>query len=415
MTVLMRNADVAMPRDFKEEASQAIGRLRQACSALIAAVTRSGGSPIRSGADLQRALDIRATLAWQFYRLAIAPSPLEEAHAVPGTKAIGRVLDAANAIGVSASITDEVAEALDAFDAMVRANAGNRKTFRSMVAALSDQGSSNINLQYRRDAFHANSHIWGAQVDTLLRCSMAYPTDSPKVVDFGSIRGMQGIRRLRSNVNFRVSTVRLFRKDKSLQELEPIDAAGAGRSEPALLSQFCSQPVPQLIHRRREDTGALDSYLAPSDVGNRGASTVYMADIARGYPWNDDDQHDHEFRSTASIRHPTRMFILDMLVHRDLFNTVTPQAAIYGDMSEADKADPAHWDKEYQLPMKARVARLGTGAAAVATADVPDYPEMLRYVCDSVGWDPDQFVVYRYQCEYPVMSSTVSMWLTEQG
>lgn len=412
MTVLMRTPGTAMPLDFEEEAAQAVNRLRTTFSGLIAEIARVSKKPIRTGADLQRALNIRSTLAWQFFRVANAPAPLEEAHAVPGAKAIANVLEAAKTCGVADGPIQQVSEALDAFDEMIRANAGSRKTFRSMVASVGSNEANNVDLQYRRDAFHANGHIWGAQVDTNLRCNLIHPGSSPDMADFLSIRGMQAIRRLRPNVSFRVSTVRLFRPDKSLQDLESIEPSDAiDTPGPALLTEFCSQPVPQLIHRRRAGDGALESLLAPSDIGNRGAATVYMADMARNFNWRTPDRPCNEFRSTTTVRHPTRMLVLDILVYRGMFSSLKPRIEVYGDMSEAIKADPAQWDQEHRLPANASIRRMGATSSAVATPDIPNYPDILRHVCSRIGWDADHFEVFRFQWEYPVMSSTVSIWL----
>ena len=82
-------------------------------------------------------------------------------------------------------------------------------------------------------------------------------------------------------------------------------------------------------------------------------------------------------------------------------------------MSDAAKADPSRWTEEDKLSMQAEVSHMGTGSASVSTPDLPDYPKMLRHVCDRLGWDAEQFVVYRYQSEYPVMFSTISMCLRQ--
>lgn len=70
---------------------------------------------------------------------------------------------------------------------------------------------------------------------------------------------------------------------------------------------------------------------------------------------------------------------------------------------------PAGTAQCQQLPIRERVVSLGSGADAVQTPEVPQYPEMFRYVCRILGWDPDEFDVYRLRLAFPVLSSDVKL------
>jgi hypothetical protein len=51
----------------------------------------------------------------------------------------------------------------------------------------------------------------------------------------------------------------------------------------------------------------------------------------------------------------------------------------------------------------------GSGLDGTYTPLVPDYGEMLAEVFRNLGWEPDEFFLYRVRQELPVVPSTVFM------
>src|SRR5687768_17024806 len=136
---------------FEQQATVVLRRLRAAVSAVIEAV--HGADSIARAADLQRALDIRSTLAWQVYRLAYAAGPLAEGSAIPGTSAMNRFFRAAAARGAPAPVVSAAKQAVAEFKTVVQAYAGDRSAFDSMLSSIHGSGAAQVDLQHKRAAF----------------------------------------------------------------------------------------------------------------------------------------------------------------------------------------------------------------------------------------------------------------------
>jgi hypothetical protein len=148
---------------FEQQAALTLSQLRASLSALVGAIGERTASEIRKAADLQRALGIRTTLAWQVYKFVQAADPLAEGSNVPGAGAMKRFLSAAATHGVPAIYIDECQTALDEFEELIEVHAGNRNAFDSMISGLAAEGSAQIDAQQKRAAFRANSHLWGVR------------------------------------------------------------------------------------------------------------------------------------------------------------------------------------------------------------------------------------------------------------
>jgi peptide-methionine (R)-S-oxide reductase len=135
--------EVANAAAFEKQVAAALGEFRTALSDLIAAIpsTPKANRSIQRPIELQRALHIPGTLAWQVWKIAHAADPLLEAGNLPGPQSMGRVLQAAAAASVPHSVVEEVRSAHLAVDELIRTHAGSRSVFHSMVGGLREGGT----------------------------------------------------------------------------------------------------------------------------------------------------------------------------------------------------------------------------------------------------------------------------------
>ena len=54
------------------------------------------------------------------------------------------------------------------------------------------------------------------------------------------------------------------------------------------------------------------------------------------------------------------------------------------------------------LPFAERLTRLDAGIDGARTREVPDYTDLVEYVCDRCRWRSADFDVYRVRVEYPL-------------
>ena len=404
--VMVRPSNLADDDAFEQNAAVALRRLRSALSVLIGAIP--GVGELRKAADLQRALGIGNTLAWQVYRLAHATDPLTEASSVPGTAGLKRLFKAAGEHGVPAEHIADSAAASAEFDELVKVHAGDRAAFDSMISGLSDEGSQLADAQQKRAAFRANSHLWGVQAKTQLGCFMYQPAaDHSALIDAAGIRGLLQLRRLRRDVSWVITSTRasdddgVNRRNVGIEPLDPTVDAPPGF---ALLQEFCSRPLPGLrtIHH---ESGVISVELAGTTVGNKSAVTCLLGSSFRSFCPRYRDEHNQAVISQAKVQTPCEVLILDVLVHEELFRSASPDVLVYGDHRAVDPHPEAR--KCDLLPLRESVVYMGKGPSILQTLEVPRYPEMAQYAFDRLGWDGEKFDVYRCRVEYPVMPSSV--------
>jgi hypothetical protein len=407
MRTLEQPKTVVLP--FEEQATSVLRRLRGAVSAVIEAVPGSGS--ISKAADLQRALNIRSTLAWQVYRLAYAAGPVVEASAIPGVTAMNHFFEAASARQVPNDVIIRARRAVEEFKAVVQAHAGDRSAFDSMISALDGSRSTHIDLQHKRAAYKANSHLWGVRAKTQLSCFMHQPSaDNPDMIDLVGIRGMIGLRRLRRNAPWVISRVRLSDADGRVQERHqiergsPIDPIEDGAPAVSLLRDFCSKPLPKFSVAPGGE-GLVNVELQPTSVGDQSAVTCLIGDAYRSVFSLHSTPETPEHTMQTIVRTPCETLIHDVLLYHGMFPEQLPQVCVYSDLRAVTTTLLGR--ERDLLPMSETVIYLGRGPQVLSTPDVPRYAEMVQYALDRVGWDASKFDVYRCRVEYPIMPSSV--------
>jgi hypothetical protein len=89
-----------------------------------------------------------------------------------------------------------------------------------------------------------------------------------------------------------------------------------------------------------------------------------------------------------------------------------PEVEIYSELS-GDASWFTRRAAGLRIPMNVRIERLGAGLEGAATADVPRYPQLLRFAFDAGRLDPRQFEGYRIRIEFPLLPTGVSLVRTK--
>ena len=397
---------------FEVRAVEILRELREAFLHLIESLP----GPTHRAADLDKALGVSRTLGWQIHRVATSPTPLEAGLHVPGMAAVQQVLRAARAAGVPEPQLRDANRAMETFESFVERHAGDRATFSTMINSLAGKDAEAINLRTRRQMFRAASQAWGVQLRTYLACQVILPGKTSDMLDVVSIRGLRGIRRLRSGAPFRLSTQRFFDAHDHVMQSHSIDEEAAGAPQgPKLLKEFCTQPTPELDNRF--DGQLMHTYLRETPLGNAGVLNLYLADISRDFEWKAPGDKANSHVWFAAIRKPMESLVLDTLLHKDMFSEIEWETRVCGSLDRAGEVDPDKFPPEETLPIRAELLDLGVGPAGLPTPHVPRYREMVESVCNDIGQDARNFHLYRCIIEYPLLLSVVStkFLLPEKG
>ncbi|MCH8824415.1 MAG: hypothetical protein IH984_13020 [Planctomycetes bacterium] len=400
-------------KTFEQQSTAVMHRLRASLSVLIGAVPST--EELRKATDLQKALGIGNTLAWQVYKLAHARDPLVEASSVPGAGGMKRLFEAAAQHGVPAKHIEDSVAAIKEFDELVKFHAGDRMAFDSMISGMTEEGAQLVDAQQKRAAFRANSHLWGLQARTQLKCTILNQSlDSTTNLDLAQLQGYVNLRRFRQAIPLLISDIQLIKDDEHKHNILPpyrresLAGDGATTQGAPLLKKFCSQPPPE-IRTIRSEAGDVQTELVACGVGNESAVTFMFGDVVRSVPGPYAGDAPPGLRSHAWVRVPAEVLIQDVLIHEDVFGSLTTKTTVFGDHNRSPASSTFDLSGASLLGTKESTVYMGKGPTALQTPDVPRYPDMAEYAFDRLGWDGEKFDVYRCRVEYPVMPSAVVM------
>lgn len=392
-------------RGFQSEAARAFAAVRAALGNLVAAVPGT----IRRPTDLQKALGVDYKICWQVFNVVRATDSLAAAKHAPSPSGVKRLLTAARRAGVGGEVIDAVRSAAEQLGDVVESHAGDRQAFDAMVSAVSDdEDAAAVDLQHRRAAYRALSHIWGVQVQTYLLSMFVRPSASANGTDECVLNVKHGVRRLRPNVP---AVVHGYRHHSSTEvtrspSRRPLDPDAAARYGAPILPEFCSQPLPA-FNTIPYANGWTYHEVSGESIGRRSAVDFAFGGIARDVPFSLDTDGRRLFRSSATMQTSTGLLVSDLLVHRPSYGAVTPELMIFRNTPGDESPEVSR--QAQQLPVWEKVTALGTATTVAQTPDTLSYPTMLRAACDALGWDLGEFDLYRVQVQYPVLGSVVRL------
>jgi hypothetical protein len=391
--------------DFVDQAQAVVCRLRDAIAAVIAAIP---GFAYRRPNDLAADLGLDAKLAWRLGRCVDVADPFASAQFIPGPTGMRTFLRVAQRRGVPKSALDVAREAFDDFRELVRTHGGTRKSFDTLTAGLAASGQVRTDLEHRRLAFEGNTYVWGVWARTIFRANIIAPSADPNMWDLATVRGFIDFRRMRPNVAWRI--VRPSSVDSSHSiHTEAVRAALDPRAAEGvpLLTDFCSQPVPQFRSVVGLNGGQESEFVA-GPVGNTGRLTCVTGEVLRGLEPRYRAPLYGDFCAVFPVRTPAEVLVFDLLIHRTLFENDDPlRVELYSDLFGGGPG--VRYEATDRLPLHDSLACLGYGPEAAHTSDIPRYPDMLRYALDRVDWNGHDFRLYRLRMQYPAIPTTVML------
>jgi len=380
-----------------------------ACRSLVEATPGVKRRP----ADLARTLGVATKLAWQVHRIAYADDPLKEAANVPRRAALERFLVAAARRGAPEQNVSAARLAARELDRFVKLHAGSRGEFETMISALADGGSEQVDLTQKRAAFKAQSHILGVQAKAQLGCFIYQPsTVTADRLDGIVMRGLIGLRRLRRDASWIVSQTRAAYIERAARRPvvgEPLDPTVEPAEGLSLLSEFCSQPLPR-IRRVPTDLECMTNIEIVSDgIGKASEVTCLVGDVFRATSARYRDQDNQMHISNIRVRTPCEVLIQDVLIDRELLGYGEPDLSVFSDHRNVDVKLESQMAARAcdRLAISESLVYLGRGLEVVPAPEIPRYADMIKYAMKRVGWNIKRFDVYRCRIEYPVMPSSV--------
>ncbi len=397
---------------FQEDARQVIAQLRGALASILDALP----GHVARGHEVSKALGVHKKLGWQIANLVYEPDLFAAGQHVPGRESLNTFLAAAARQDVSARLIRSAGEAIQAFDTLIEVHAGDRESLEMLLAGHASAAAAKTHLAQRKAWFNSGSFIWGVQARTQLQTFLLHPAARPDWFDLAVVYGFAGFRRVRPNVTWPLAISKRIADDATEVDQprrEPLrldDGAGADDNLAGLplLRRFCSTPTPEI--RRTTIAGGyqLDEIVA-GPTGERGALDCLAGEVHRNCGECYRSAHDWIWGVSKCVRTPSRLLILDQLIHEDVFDSLDLKLHIYRDLDHGGPRPPLPQRRADRIPVFESVEDLGHGLAGLRTPHIQRYVELIREVLASLGWDPTRFHVFRVQIEYPPVPTTIAM------
>lgn len=382
----------------------AVGRLlAHAFSQVISALPGSPAGPQR----LAEALDVDKGLASRLLKAVNSRDPIAVAHLIPGHDPLRRVLSTARKRGVPAEVVRGAEAALSRFSALVRTLAKDRATFDGIVSRWLPEARGRFDGRVKQQLYRGYSQLRGFSVDVELSANFIHPSPQPGYLDYATVSGLFGLRRFRPDATVRIASrvVRNAREPWSLMTLDgtALEDAAAGR-----LDRFCTAPPAEL--RVEEFGDAVYCCLASGHYGPDSAVDLVLGHTCRLAARVFARPGERRLAGTGvEVDKPTKLLHFDTFVHDAVYAGSEPELLIFDTAfrGAANMNDPCRIPDRLELGES--VQYLGRGFAGVRASHIPNYVEMLEYVVNRRGWNPDELRGYRVLIAHPIYGSQVTL------
>jgi hypothetical protein len=366
------------------------------------------GAPHRP-IPLAKGLGVNRAVTSNLLKALSQDNPLEILHVIPGPEPLRKITARLADGRATEPLLDAAAIAIDAFDRLIRDEAGTRPALDALIAPYLPGARAKLELASRYAVFKGISQLKGVQGELWIGTAVITPSPTdPERLDLTWLNGASAIQRMRPGVDVRFS-YRFPQKpgEQSVTELElgPADDVTS-------LEQFCANPPARLMARSVGDAiyyHLPDDILGPKDkvdmfvVDHHPASMRRFADPGTGA---DEPQLTALF---VEIAIPVANLVFDVILHEDVFPSADAQLYFYdtGYNGVANVNDKSR-DHE-RVDQVATLEILSTGTGGLGTEHLPNYLPMLQHMAKRHDWDLAKFRGHRLNLQYPVLGWQVSM------
>ncbi len=391
------------PLPFEEHAASVVGRIRTAFAELFRAVNADATRPQQVARDF----GLNKNLTWKISKIICEADAGNIVSYLPGRAGLNILLDSFKKSGIPANVQKEVRDALAEFEQLQEIHAGDRETLEAMLGGLSrGSDAQQQNEAQRKLAFRGNSTIWGVQARMQVCVNIISPSDDPDFVDLAWISGLIDFRRLRRDAVWAIASTRKVDDQGNplpTEDIESIDPSMSGNGNAPLMTEFCSQPTPELRLNRGAD-GFLRYELVEGPIGNTASTTCVIGIFARRFVRRTKLEGDTLGEHLARLYTPAELLVHDLFVHRDLQNAMGPSIHLYDQLPIAPSY-PVGGRDQGELPVFDTVQALGPGTRSAMVPEFGPYCSMIDAACERLELNSADLMGFRFRLKYPPIPS----------
>jgi hypothetical protein len=357
---------------------------------------------------LAEALGLDKVLASRLLKCLRQSDPIAIVHHAPGPEPLRRLLRAARSRGVPAAVVSTAEAAVQAFEDLIRREAGDRSALLAVLAAWLPEARQEFELRRKQTAYRAMSQLKGASAETSLGTVLLHPNPDGTTLDVVWLLGILGLRRLRPGAVVRLTTRRQVEEVDAGREPRNLAGDLEDGADSLRLDDFCHATPATIEVTRGGDV--VHYLLGETGFGPRSEVDLLLAEVNLAeMPRYVAPEHHRRGYTFTEVSLPVRRMLFDVFLHEDVYPGQRPELLVYDTVPEgvANVNDPAR-DVD-RLETTDTVHPIVSGVDGARTAEVPRYREMLGHVFDRMAWDPSRFRGFRCRVEYPIYGTQVCM------
>lgn len=338
--------------------------------------------------------------------------PIAVLQLLPGPNPLRNLIKEARKAGTDKSLCASALETVEAFDKLIREEAGDRGSLKAMLSAWLPEARREFEAQRRQTIFKALTELDGVSCDFEMSSLLIHPSSSDGgKLDVVNAKCLLGIDRIRPDAKVKLGTRRLgVEENAQSPERLPLNLDG----EPAIdglhtvrLDGFCDAPPAPFIGHNFGPNVVYE--LGPTGFGKQSKVDLVIAE------WN---KAELDGTAPSLVRTPhffiipemaTRKMVFDLFVHKDVFIGARPELLSYetSAMGPARARDPRREiDKRPILEDLQVLSSAGNGARLL---EFPQYGSLVRHITDRLDWDLDTFRLFRVAVTYPLVGRQITI------
>lgn len=401
-------------------------RTGERLQAELRALVRSFPVEARTIVEMSRWLGVTRPVCQRLLRaIRHRGDPLTALSYFPGLQGLHQIVQAARRRNCDESLVAVASAAVDQYAILIDEHGSSQTRLLAALATIETSHDDAPRQEAapldeaesaRQSAFESIRVLTRREFQTHFGVYLYRPrTDDPQKMDCITAMGMIGVRR-RPDALPICPTHRFAYGDA--KELEKADihvqsvgdaplAAGAPLS---VLDRFCSKPLPHVVARQMG--GQLPVLIDP----DRAATDPF--DVVLGTNFQAVEHpacHEPRLLDCSLVSEgPSQNLVMSVHLHRSLAQASIPTLAAYmvGNRGPIASPDTGQYDTVIgnlaadrwfdRLPDRPRLEHLGMGLDRASCPAYPRLGELAEYLCNSQGWNPDEFVGYQCQVTYPL-------------
>ena len=391
---------------LRRRAEETGDALRHSIEALLAELGKRG---MRDQRAMQGTLKLSQSAISRIISSVRSGDSLATLSSIPGPEALRQMVKGAASAGVDRDCVQRVEDAVANLERFLDDEIGDRSTLEAVLSDWVHESRATFELRHKAAAFKAMSALRGVRADMVLSGAIIHPSvSSPDVYDTIAIDALLGCRRVRPS-----GMLRLFgshpESEGSRFTVTNLGGQPIAAMPDMLLPAFSTVPLDSIRTTHHGQFFETTVGELPLGKGLEPGEDLICAQMYRGL---------HRARRgggppTSGIggwaEPPAEYFLVDALLHEDVWLDAKPETIVYDTVVRGMTHPDDQARQGDRLDLLESVQSLGVGPEAFRIPEFPRYPELVRNLCATQGWDPRRLRGFRCKVRYPIYGSQINL------